>query len=206
MKKAALFIISIFIMITIIFSTASRCDPYSKEIDDRKQELWQFYEKHPERIEEYYMQYPEDRPAEEQAKEESKTGEDAKEEQNPESESPESLEASVPTTFIGTEMPKNWPEDIPVKSGIKIKSTQEQGSGKGYVAGIAGTYFGDPMGLYDFYKNALSSYNLTETKVKADDGSESITLIGEKDGAEVTVMIQYKGDEVILVAIGYKIK
>jgi hypothetical protein len=150
----------------------------------------------------------------EQTKEEDKIAEDSREEQTPKAEdapenpetTPESIEASAPTTFIGTDMPKNWPEDIPIKSGIEIKSTQEQGSGKGYTAGIAGTYVGDPMGLYEFYKNSLNSYNLTETKVKSDDGSESITLVGEKDGAEVTVLIQYKGDDVILVAIGYKIK
>lgn len=88
-----------------------------------------------------------------------------------------------------TELPQEWPGDVPEPDGLAITSAAVIGSGTEQAINVTGTVDGE--GFVESYGNALQSAGLNEDSTFESDG----TISNVYSNANLTVGVVYSGDQ-----------
>jgi len=100
----------------------------------------------------------------------------------------------------GTTVPEGWPDSVPVNENITIQFSSKQKTENKMSYNISGLYNGTSEELYNFYKEALTSFTVDSDSV-TDSGEDGkiYSLALSNDKYTVSVFITDSNEEVVII-------
>lgn len=105
----------------------------------------------------------------------------------------------------GTEMPDDWPSDIPLPPGFEVISGHETRDGDNETVSVTGSADGTPDDLMSIYTDGLSGWSEANRSSMGDDSFQQLSTTWEKGDRTLMVMILSDAEEGTRVMVNHMV-